>query len=179
MSIPSVTPHTIAVPPGPAQHKTVEGISAAQHRPSPTATFIQGDELSLGIKDQPLSLLLKAAIEKLNERLAPELGENAIQNVAASGLDFSPEATAERIVSLSTGFFEAFKAQHEDEDEAVVFDQFMEVIGGGIEQGFAEAQEILDGLGVLQGDIANNIDQTYDRVQEGLQAFRAQFSLDE
>ena len=50
------------------------------------------------------------------------------------------------------------------------------VIGGGIEQGFAEAREILDGLGVLQGDIANNIEQTYQRVQEGLQAFRAQFS---
>ncbi|MBT3719368.1 MAG: DUF5610 domain-containing protein, partial [Gammaproteobacteria bacterium] len=45
------------------------------------------------------------------------------------------------------------------------------IIGGGIDQGFAEAREILDGLSVLEGDIATNIDATYDLVQEGLQAF--------
>ena len=49
-------------------------------------------------------------------------------------------------------------------------------IGGGIDQGFAEARGILDGLGVLEGELKDNIDLTYDLVQQGLQAFREGFS---
>ncbi len=116
-------------------------------------------------------MLLKSAIEHLNNLLEPELGPNAIQTAVDDGLDVSPEATAQRIVSLSTGFFEAFKAQHPGEDEAVVLERFMETIGRGIEQGFKEAREILDGLQVLEGNIASNIDKTYDLVQEGLNEF--------
>jgi len=48
---------------------------------------------------------------------------------------------------------------------------FVEVIGGGIDQGFKEARDILGGLKVLEGDIAGNIDKTYDLVQQGLQSF--------
>ena len=46
-----------------------------------------------------------------------------------------------------------------------------EVIGGGIDQWFKEARDILGGLKVLEGDIAGNIDKTYDLVQQGLQSF--------
>ena len=49
--------------------------------------------------------------------------------------------------------------------------QFVDVISGGIDQGFAEAREILDGLKVLNGDIASNIDATYELVQDKLAAF--------
>ncbi|WP_292746763.1 DUF5610 domain-containing protein, partial [Methylophaga sp. UBA3191] len=38
-------------------------------------------------------------------------------------------------------------------------------------QGFKEARDILGGLKVLEGDIAGNIDKTYDLVQQGLQSF--------
>jgi hypothetical protein len=48
---------------------------------------------------------------------------------------------------------------------------FIELIGGGIDKGFAEARQILDGLKVLEGDIASNIDKTYELVQVGLKAF--------
>ena len=51
-------------------------------------------------------------------------------------------------------------------------DKFVQVIGGGIQTGFTEAREILDGLGVLEGDIETNIDKTYSIIQEELAAFR-------
>jgi len=46
------------------------------------------------------------------------------------------------------------------------------VISGGIDKGFKDARDILEGLNVLkEGNIAGNIDATYDLVQKGLQAF--------
>ena len=37
--------------------------------------------------------------------------------------------------------------------------------------GCAEAREVLDSLSMLEGEIADNIDKTYDLVQVGLDAF--------
>jgi hypothetical protein len=53
---------------------------------------------------------------------------------------------------------------------------FVDIIRGGIDQGFAEAKDILTSLKVLEGDIATNIDKTYDLVQEGLQSFVDSFN---
>jgi len=66
--------------------------------------------------------------------------------------------------------------QDPDESDAAVQEKFMAVIGEGIDRGFSEAKTILSGLNVLQGSIADNIDQTYSLVQDGLKAFKAQFA---
>lgn len=129
-------------------------------------------EVSLSIKDQPQALIYKTAIEAINEELRAELGDDAIQKGYESGLDVSPEATAGRIVQFSTGLFALYKEQHPELELEEQVDRFLEVIGGGIDKGFSEARDILDGLGVLEGDIADNVDKTYDLVQEGLAAFR-------
>ena len=133
-------------------------------------------EVTFSAANRHMELLYKSAIEKLNEFLEPEFGSDAIQKSA--GIDISPEATADRIVSLSTAFLGAFQRQNPELDEEDALDRFMEIIGSGIEQGFAEARKILDGLQVLNGDIATNIDSTYDLVQQGLQDFRDSFSFD-
>jgi len=156
-----------------------EQTPAQQQKTELNIAILESSEATIGAKDQPLALLLRTAIDNLNDLLAPELGENAIQNAASSGIDFSPEATADRIVSLSTGFYELFKEQHNNEDEAEVLDKFMATIGKGIERGFNEAREILAGLNVLEGDIARTIDETYALVQQGLTAFEAQFKEQE
>ena len=127
--------------------------------------------LKTGDGDQSLNLVLKTAIEGINAELEPTLGVGAIQAAVDSGLDVSPEATAERIVSLSTGFFSAYQEANPDLDFDTALNQFVDVISGGIDQGFAEAREILDGLQVLNGDIASNIDATYELVQDKLAAF--------
>lgn len=134
-------------------------------------------EVSIKSGDQSMSLLFKTTIENLNETLTPEFGPNAIDAAAATGasgineLDVSPQATADRIVALSTGLFQLYQDSNPDKDLATALKDFSELIGGAIDKGFEEARKILDGLGVLQGDIASNIDQTYDLVQAGLQAF--------
>lgn len=133
-------------------------------------------EVSIQSKNDPLALLLKSAISSINELLAPEFGDNAIEAATVANLDNSPEATAGRIVALSTGFFEAFKQHHVGEAEADILKTFMETIRQGFEQGFNEARDILEGLGVLDGDIASGIDQTYQLVLMGYADFEASFA---
>lgn len=127
--------------------------------------------VSIGSGNDPLALLYKSAINSLNETLAPQFGPDAIQNAASQ--DNSPEATADRIVKLSTGFFEQYKKQHPGEDEGKLRESFMETIKKGVDQGFKEAREVLGGLKVLSGDIASNIDKTYELVQKGFADFAA------
>lgn len=131
--------------------------------------------LSVRSGDEAMALLYRTALDGINEALKAELGDNAIQKAYEQGLDVSPEVTADRIVQMSTAFFDAFYSsrQHMSPDEAL--EAFVDVIGRGIDQGFAEARQILDGLNVLEGDIASNIDRTYQLVQQGLQDFVARF----
>ncbi|GGO80771.1 hypothetical protein GCM10011348_18210 [Marinobacterium nitratireducens] len=124
--------------------------------------------VSISTGNRSLELVYRAAVDKLNELLADDLGPDALQYAIDNGLDVSPEATAGRILSMSTAFLPAYLEQHpelgEDEGRA----RFIDLIRGGIEQGFSEARDILQGLGVLEGDIAANIDTTWELVQQGL-----------
>lgn len=126
------------------------------------------DTSYLASKTNPLQLVYQAAVTEINERLVADFGPNALDEALESGVDVSPEATARRIVSMSIGFYDAFKENHPDEDEDFVFQNFMDIISDGIEHGFAEAREVLEGLAVLQGDIADDIDETYLLIQDRL-----------
>ncbi len=128
------------------------------------------------IGDKPLSLVLKTALQGINEALKAGGVESSVEDAYESGIDFSPEATAERIVSFSTLFLGSYREQHPEMDEEESLTAFVDIISGGIDQGFGEAKDILEGLKVLGGDIANNVDKTYELVQEGLQSFVDSFS---
>ncbi len=127
--------------------------------------------VSISAQNEPLALLYKTAIASLNEVLKTDLGNNAIENAASQ--DNSPEATAQRIVSTSTGFYASFITRHPGKNEDEMFKNFMQTIKRGFEQGFKEASNILQGLKVLNGEIAANTQKTYDLVQKGYAEFEA------
>jgi hypothetical protein len=140
-----------------------------------TAILQANADVSLSSGNNSLSLLYKTALEGINEALEAEFGPNSIEASVNSELDVSPQATADRIVSQSTGFFAAFAEQNPDLTEQEALTKFTNIISSGIDKGFSEARDILEGLSVLQGEIADNIDQTYRLVQSGLSAFIEQF----
>jgi hypothetical protein len=119
-----------------------------------------------------MKALYRSIIGELEGMLRTDLGDRVIQTAYAEQLDVSPEATATRILSRSTAFFEPYQAQHPDlsEDDARL--SFTALIGTGIQQGFDQARDILEGLGVLEGDIASAIDTTLNLVMQRLEAFR-------
>lgn len=127
-------------------------------------------EVSIKAGDESQTLLFKSAISRINELLAPEFGDNALQ-AAAANQDNSAQATADRIVSLSTGFYSAYAGQRQGDDAEQVLNDFVGVIRSGFEQGFNEAKDILKGLKVLEGDVASGIQNTWDLVQKGYDEF--------
>lgn len=128
-------------------------------------------EVSLQSKSDPLALLLKTAITGINEALQPTLGADAIQN--AMKQDNTSEATAARIVSLSTGFYEAFLQQNPGKDEASALKDFMGTINRGFEQGYKEATDMLKGMNVFDGQLASDIEKTYALVKQGYADFES------
>lgn len=128
-------------------------------------------DVSISAGDNSMALLYRSAIDSINEHLAPELGPNAIQ--AAMQQDNSPEATAERILSQSTAFFDGYARQHPNKDPEQLLNDFVEVIRGGFEKGYAEAVDILSGLGVMEegSPIAAEINKTFELVQQGYDDF--------
>lgn len=159
--------------------KVQDSISVTNKQQLNAAIIESSLKFNTTIGDQPLSLLLKTALQGINEALKGTEVETSIEEVYESGVDFSPEATAERIVSFSTQFFGSYREQHPEmaEDEALT--AFVDIISGGIDQGFGEAKDILSGLKVLEGEIGDTIDKTYALVQEGLQSFVESFDKKE
>ena len=155
----------------PVQAKDDGALSpAAKAKAQLNASIVQASlTVSLNSSNEPLSVVLKTALTGINEALKGDFGDNAIQN--ATSQDNTPEGTASRIVSLSTAFYDAFKQQHKGEDEGEVLNKFIETLQKGVDQGFKEARDVLDGLKVLNGDVASNIDKTYDLVKQGYADF--------
>ncbi|MBA6390170.1 DUF5610 domain-containing protein [Colwellia sp. BRX10-3] len=151
--------------------KEQESISLSSKKQLNAAIIESTLKYNTTIGDQPLSLVLKTALQGINEALK-EIGvEKSVEDAYESGIDFSPEATAERIVSFSTQFLSSYREQNPQMSEEESLTAFVDIISGGIDQGFSEAKDILGGLKVLEGDVAGNIDKTYELVQSGLQAF--------
>ncbi|ARD21108.1 DUF5610 domain-containing protein [Shewanella japonica] len=130
------------------------------------------EQVSIQSGDKSMALLYRAAIDSINSELAPTLGENVIQKNAENEVDYSPEATAERIVSFATNFFSVHQQQNSGMEFNEQLDSFMDIISGAIDQGFSEATEILTGLNVFEGDIEAGVDKTYSLIQAGLETFK-------
>ncbi len=161
------------------ENKTIAAIEsiAISEKKQRNAAIIESSLTYINsVADEPLSLILKTALQGINEALAESGITTSVEDAYESGMDFSPEASAERIVTFSTQFFDAYKEDYPEMDEEQALTTFVDIISGGIEQGFAEAKDILEGLKVLDGEIATNIEKTYDLVRDGLQAFVDSFA---
>ncbi|MDP3816933.1 DUF5610 domain-containing protein [Pseudomonas sp.] len=99
----------------------------------------------------------------LANRLAERLGLPPGSLVGKAD-DYSPEKVAGRILGFIEQRLESEKAAGADTSK---LQGLLEQARSGVEQGFAEARKILDGMGVLQGKVATDIDDTYQRIQDG------------
>lgn len=98
-----------------------------------------------------------------------QLPENAS---AQDILDYvSPENTAKRIVTFTTGFFSAYLNNHTDTSNDDNVNNFTSMMSDAIDKGFDEAEKILGSFDEL-GEIGENIKKTYELVRQGLEDFR-------
>lgn len=177
ISAPQATNTPVVADPSYTATKSSEALEEAQKT---AATSSQGQQnlrnsqilqaslqISIQAGNDSLALLYRTAVDEINNVLAPDLGPDAIQN--AMSQDNSAQATAGRIVGLSTAMFNAYAARYPDKDMEVVAKDFVNVVRGGFEQGYKEAEDILNSLGVLSAGspVAEGISQTFALVQKG------------
>lgn len=141
-------------------------------------TILQNQlEISLKSDNKSMTLLYKTITASVEKRLTEDESVKPSEKPTASNPynqaeDTSPQATADRIVAFATNFYEKYRERNQDLTEEQAMDDFLAKIGGGIDQGFADAKDILKGLQQLEGKVASDIDETYTLIQEGLQSFR-------
>ncbi len=115
------------------------------------------------VSNQPTARSSVDAQQTLANRLAERLGlqPGALQGKAN---DYSPEKVADRIL----GFIDQrLRSEAANGADPAQLQKVLSQARDGVEKGFAEARKILDGLGVLGGQVAANIDDTYKRIQDG------------
>ena len=92
---------------------------------------------------------------------------------SVSPLDFSAEATAERVFSFSISLFAVYQAQNPDDAIEAALADFEQLVRDAVDQGFGEARGILEGLGRLDEQIADFVEQTYAILDRLLDEFFA------
>ncbi|HHJ17010.1 MAG TPA: hypothetical protein ENJ80_09965 [Gammaproteobacteria bacterium] len=119
------------------------------------------DRVDLGsAAGSPLKVLDSEVLDALDE----ELKENGVSlDRQADPASFTPQQVADRIL----GVIEAALSQYaaDDPQRAGLLERARE----GVERAFEEARGILEGLGVLQGELADSITATSELIQAGLE----------
>ncbi|MGF6695344.1 DUF5610 domain-containing protein [Pseudomonas sp. D(2018)] len=102
----------------------------------------------------------EALANRLGERLGLEPG--ALNDKASN---YSPEKVADRVLGFIDQRLSKEKAEGADPAK---LQGLLDQARAGIQKGFDDARKILDGLGVLGGKVVEDIDDTFGRIQDGL-----------
>jgi hypothetical protein len=125
---------------------------------------------------EALSLTSKEIVDKINEQLKISL-PSGIQSLKPE--DVTPEATAERIVSGVTVFFDQYAKQNKDLKGDELVDSFIAQVQKGVGQGYDDAFKFLEDIGAFEVDgVKEGIEKTRSLIDEKLAAFSAQKKKD-
>ena len=134
--------------------------------------LVDAVEVNIQIDGEFANRVLQDSMEdKLNAAFAMAGMDTTVDSLLQSGMDFSPGATAKRIVDFSLSFFGAFQQNNADLDGAAQISGFAELIKVAIEEGFASAKDLLAGLGEISPAVQAEIDETFDLTMQGIDSF--------
>ena len=151
-------PFASRTPASPFGRLLIRGPGGESPQPVPGAV----DSTSLGAAAaSPTRILDQEVLRALDEVLSS--GGGAGLDRSASEDAYTPEQVAGRILD----FVASAVGQETDPGRR---GERLNQLREGIEKGFEDARAILDGLGVLTGDVATGIDRSYSLIQDGLDA---------
>ncbi len=118
---------------------------------------------------QSLSLTAKEIVDKINEQLKTVLPDG-VQSLTPEQV--TPEATADRIVSGVTAFFDIYAKQNKNLQGSELVDSFIAEVTRGVNTGYGDAVKILEGVGAFKVDgVKDGIEKTRTLIDEKLAAF--------
>ncbi|MGR9115370.1 MAG: DUF5610 domain-containing protein [Gammaproteobacteria bacterium] len=106
----------------------------------------------------------KVVDRHLLDTLEKAIGIEGISLKELNPGDFTPQKVADRVLNFVNQALGLMQNSRPDFDR----DAFLSEVKEGIDTGFEEARDILNGLGVLNGQIEDTIGDTYDLIQQGL-----------
>jgi len=116
-----------------------------------------------------LSLTGKEIVDKIIEQLRIELPEG-VQSLKPE--DVTPEATASRIVTGVTAFFDQYAKQNKGLEGDALVESFLTQVQTGVDRGYGEAVKILEAIGAFEVDgVKSGIESTRFLIDEKLSAF--------
>ena len=158
-----------------AQYRALVPQPPARGAASKSAGAARADtlDLSTGLTLEKIQDLLKTSI---GEKVAGLFAEAGVAPAEAAGVDFSPEATADRIVDFSAGLYDIFKDQNTHLSDADVIDKFEATLRKAVDQGAAEAFSL---IGATLGEDALEVGhRTMDLVHARYDEFFSQLRGD-
>jgi len=134
------------------------------------------DQLELGrngrvSNEQSMQMVVERSMEKL--RAVVTEAREALGIPEGAVIDTSPEATGNRIADFALSFFEKWSENHPELAGEEGRAEYASFIGGAIQQGIAEARDILSALSALSPEVNGNIDATWGVIQTRLEDFVA------
>ena len=106
----------------------------------------------------------KVVDRHLLDTLEKAIGVEGISLNELNPDDFTPGKITDRVLEFVNQAFGQLQNSQSNFDKEAFFSQVRQ----GIDTGFKDARDILTGLGVAGGRIGDNIDATYDQIQQGL-----------
>ena len=141
---------------------------------NPLAANLSSASRPTSATSQPVVRNAADAQATLANRLAERLGLEP-GALAGKANDYTPEKVAGRILGFIEQRLQSEQAAGADPSK---LKGLLEQARSGVEKGFAEARKILDGMGVLQGKVASDIDDTYQKIQDGFSDLDKRFNPD-
>jgi uncharacterized protein YukE len=141
---------------------------------NPLATHLSSASRPSSAAAQPVVRNAADAQATLANRLAERLGLEP-GALAGKASDYTPDKVAGRILGFIEQRLQREQAAGADTSR---LQKVLEQTRSGVEKGFAEARKILDGMGVLQGKVASDIDATYQKIQDGFSDLEKRFNPD-
>ena len=128
-------------------------------------------EVSLQVDASFVSGVVQKSLE---DRLKETLSQAGIDIASLTGgepMDFSPQATANRIVEFSVSFFAAYSANHADAGDEDRLQGFVDLVKGAVEEGFSGARDLLNGFAEMTEEMWTDVEETYSLTMKGIDEF--------
>lgn len=158
-----VDSHNLPPPPRLEPHRASAPTPSAQTGPSVTSatTF----DLRSGVTKD---FLQSALTTEIGKQVQDVLGKHGLSLTDAAGLDWSAEATSDRIVAGTTALLHTFARQNPELSNKELLDRFESTIRSSIDRGYQQALSILEAVSTFSPEVKElgqrTIAMTHDKL---------------